>query len=843
MSLQRRASLFAGCFSILLGLTVLIGWQFQISLFKQLFASFIPMYCDTAVVFTLCGTGLIFLVFQQKQLCRVISITVLFLAALNLIQYMFDINIGLDGIFIKFYDLINAPYPGRMAPNTAINFLLSALSLLLLTFDREKLYLLSECFCQVVIALSVIAIIGYLEGLESAYTIGEYIGMALYTAIGFLVFNIGIWANINSQSRIQFSSIPLWMPIFWSILVLQIDLYFPETLFTGILHTPLLFCSMCFRYQFTSFVLAFFISLFIILGYYLSPSSDLNFQHALFNRSLLIAVVWVMAYLIYQYKNTFFKLLAIQTNLENMVSERVKQLCEEIQIRKETEQELKANKDRFRFIFENAASGIALMTIEGKWVMVNQRFCDIVGYTQEELKQKTFHDITHPDDLVMDIQYTEQLLRKDIQTFTMEKRYIRKDQTFVWVNLTASIIYDDKEKTIYTIKIVEDITKRKELESQLVQAQKMESIGQLAGGIAHDFNNLLVAIKMNTEFAMQNIEKDSITHDDLQEVLHASDKASALTRQLLAFSRKQVMELKIINVNQLILNVEKMLRRLIGEHIELRSNLDPELGNVNVDPGQFEQIVINLIVNARDAMPDGGTITIETKNAELDEYYSSTHLDVTPGSYIMLVVSDNGCGMEPHIQEKIFDPFFTTKGKDKGTGLGLSTVFGIVKQFGGSIHLYSELDKGSVFRIYLPRVEGETETSITSMMISSEIVDGCILVVEDNDSVRQVVVRVLQNHGYQVLEAKNGAEALANCSGAQEKIDLLLTDMIMPEMSGRELAEKMKEKMGNLKVLFMSGYTDNVIVHHGGLEKGAEFLQKPFNGPDLLNKVNLILTK
>jgi signal transduction histidine kinase/CheY-like chemotaxis protein len=382
-------------------------------------------------------------------------------------------------------------------------------------------------------------------------------------------------------------------------------------------------------------------------------------------------------------------------------------------------------------------------------------------------------------------------------------------------------------------------------EEQLRQSQKMEAIGGLAGGIAHDFNNLLTVIKGYAELSCLGLDKNDPLRGNIEEIRKASERASNLTRQLLAFSRRQILDVKVINLNTLLKDLDRMLHRILGEDIDLVYHLSEDIGKVKTDPGQIEQVILNLAVNARDAMPSGGKMTIETLNMELSEAYAQTHLEVTSGHYVMLSVSDSGAGMPPEVKERIFEPFFTTKEKGKGTGLGLSTVYGIVKQSGGNINVYSEPGIGTTFKIYLPRVE-EEEDNLQRKDLGIPLSTGneTILLAEDEQSVRELAARILCDRGYQVYEAHDGKEALKIVQGYPErKIHLLLTDVVMPGMSGKELADRLKLSIPDIKVLFISGYTDNAIVHHGVLEKGVNFIQKPFSMESLARKVREVLDR
>ncbi len=388
----------------------------------------------------------------------------------------------------------------------------------------------------------------------------------------------------------------------------------------------------------------------------------------------------------------------------------------------------------------------------------------------------------------------------------------------------------------------EERAARKLLEDQLRQSQKMEAIGQLTGGIAHDFNNLLTVINGYSELSLQALSTGDPLYDNLEQIKEAGSRAAALTRQLLAFSRKQVLEPKVLDLNAIVTNLDKLLQRVIGEDIDLVPLLKPGLGRVKADPGQIEQVIMNLAVNARDAMPEGGKLTIETANVELDEHLVKRHMAMKPGPYVMLAISDTGCGMDAEIQKRIFEPFFTTKESGKGTGLGLATSYGIVKQSGGSIWVYSEVGKGTTFKIYLPRVTETAESIFPGALPSSSLAGSeTILLVEDSEPLRKLVHAILAKCGYAMLVASTRDEALQICRQYSGSIHLMLTDVVLPGMTIRELADRLVAIRPDMKVLHMSGYTDETIVRHGVLEAGVAYLQKPFTGQTLLRKVREVL--
>ncbi|KJS03631.1 MAG: hypothetical protein VR65_00415 [Desulfobulbaceae bacterium BRH_c16a] len=511
---------------------------------------------------------------------------------------------------------------------------------------------------------------------------------------------------------------------------------------------------------------------------------------------------------------------------------------------------MKENEQRFRSTFEQAAVGIAHVAVDGRWLRVNRKLCDIVGYTKEELLQKRFQDVTHPDDLDPDLANIRRILAGEIQAYSLEKRYIRKDGSIVWIYLTVSIVrHALGDYPEYLISVTEDITERKRAEednarlaAQLQQAHKMEAVGQLAGGIAHDFNNMLAVIIGHAEMAMEEVDLGEPVYSNLEQIHVAAERSTEIVRQLLAFARKQAIVPKVLDLNEVVEAILKMLRRLIGEGIDLVWMPGSGLWSIKMDPSQIDQILANLCVNARGAIAGIGKITVETANSTFDEEYCVTHAGYIPGEYVRLAVSDNGCGMSKETLPHIFEPFFTTKEVGEGTGLGLSTVYGAVKQNSGFINVYSELGEGTTFMIYLPRHKGAMEMSPLEGVVEKALGgEETILLVEDETTILAMTTIMLQRLGYTVLAAANPQEAVNLAERFTGVIHLLMTDVVMPGMNGRDLAVKLLADKPGLKCLFMSGYTADIIATQGVLDKKVSFIQKPFSRIELATQVRQAL--
>jgi PAS domain S-box-containing protein len=484
--------------------------------------------------------------------------------------------------------------------------------------------------------------------------------------------------------------------------------------------------------------------------------------------------------------------------------------------------------------------GLTLCDLNGTVREANDAFLRMTGYSREDLVtgKVRWIDMTPPEFTSLDVQAVEQLRAHNISK-PYDTEYLRKDGSRLSVMVGASMIPGSKE---LCATFVLDVSDRRRMEEQLRQAQRMEVIGRLAGGVAHDFNNLLTPILGYSELLLEALPPGAPHREELEEIRKSGERAAGLTRQLLAFSRKQVLQPKVIDLNESVKEIQKLITRLIGEDVNLRTRLTPDIGRIKVDPGQLEQILMNLAVNSRDAMPGAGTLTIETADALLDDDYARSHPDVLPGPHVMLAVSDTGAGMSNETLSHLFEPFFTTKLLGKGTGLGLATVYGIVKQSLGHVFVYSEPGRGTTFKIYFPRVD-EQASAPPKHAVSPKLDRGTetILIVEDDEALRAFTSRALGGKGYAVLEAGRGEEALMVAKGHTGPIHLLVTDVVMPGMSGREVAQQLLASRPRMKVLYVSGYTEDAIVHHGVLDEGTDLLEKPFNQETLSLKVRQVL--
>jgi two-component system cell cycle sensor histidine kinase/response regulator CckA len=539
--------------------------------------------------------------------------------------------------------------------------------------------------------------------------------------------------------------------------------------------------------------------------------------------------------------------------------------CKERLARRQAEDALRESEARFRRLAEAGIIGIVVSDIHGHILEANDTYMKMVGYSRDELLRGTVRwtDLTPPEFEDAGARAIEQLQKSGIAP-PWETESFRKDGSRVPILVGVAMLDYPKaiafvldlserkrvesERTILAVTAKKEQTRRESAEEelrqsqeQLRQAQKMEAVGRLAGGVAHDFNNVLSVILSYGELLLSDLKPADPLRADIEEITKAASRAAGLTNQLLLLSRQQLVEPRVVDLHDVLTSMDKMLQRILGEDVEMVVVAPKSTGRVKVDPSHVEQVILNLVVNARDAMPTGGKLTIETSNIVLDEHYTNNHLPAKAGPHVMLAVSDTGTGIDRETQTRIFEPFFTTKEKGKGTGLGLSTVFGIVQQSGGNVWVYSEPGKGTTFKIYLPRVDAEADVLTPSVAPTTLRGTETILLVEDEDQVRAIVRNILRRQGYHVIPAQNGGEALLICERHPGKIDLLLTDVVMPQMSGPELAKRLAATRPDMRVLCMSGYTDDSIVRHGVLETGVAFVQKPITPGLLARKIREVL--
>ena len=495
-----------------------------------------------------------------------------------------------------------------------------------------------------------------------------------------------------------------------------------------------------------------------------------------------------------------------------------------------------------RSLIDRAPFGICRFSLKtDRLEFANPALCQMLGYSASELLSMSPCKDLYPQ--AQNRSEIVELFKRERKLHGQETILRRKDGSQVRVRVSAYLTVDDGNELDLVDAYIEDLTEQSALEQQIRAVQKLEAVGRLAGGVAHDFNNILVVIKLSTEMMLEQITPDSPLSRPLLQVSQAADRAASLTKQMLAFSRRQVMQTRVVNINSVVTDTLHMLRRIIGEDIQVETRLAQDLANCNLDPDQLVQVILNLAVNSRDAMPGGGTLHIETANAALDDAYCVSHPPVQPGRFVMLAVTDTGSGIPKSDLPRIFDPFFTTKEMGKGTGLGLSIVYGIVKQCGGYIWVYSEVDCGTTFKLYFPVTEG-TPTFVSQRFDATESHRGrTILVVEDDAAIRNNVCDCLQQLGYQTWAAEGAAEALRLCEANPAGIDLVITDLVMPGMGGRDLANELERRFPNIRLLFTSGYTEDAVLRRDLMDAGRVFLEKPYSVAALSEAIEAVLAQ
>lgn len=809
---ERNCLLFAlaaGVTTAVIGVLVLLGWTLDIPILKSLLPGYETMKPVTAICFVLCGLSLALHATGPNGLAKLSSgslvapITAVIGAAVsiaNIVEYVLHLDVIDELLFHQELLATHTPNPGQMAPGTAVGLLLITLTLAGLDAELPGATGISAILALLVALMGLIAILRYLYGVEALYRFFAFLPGALNTAL--LLFLLGIGTLLSRPRR----GLP-------AVIV--------SDLFGG---------WMARRFLPVAVVAPIGVTWMRVAGQHAGFYGS-EFGLALFaaaNVIIFATVIWVGARSLNRLDGE--RRLADQATLRL-----VKELSS-------TSEQLRASEDRFRLFMSHLPAVAFLKDSQGRYLWGNaawrKQFPDDWG----ELTGKTDADLWPADTAAV---------------FTDSDAKVRKDGVPFLLSETTRIGADLRQRLVSKFPlpttgggvliggVAFDTTESKRLETQLYQAQKLEAIGLLAGGVAHDFNNLLTIILGFADMCRGALDDSKTLLRSLDEIQNAAQRAAALTRQLLAFGRKQVMQPRMISVNDELTEIHRMLRRVLREDIALNLVLAPDIGVVKTDPVQVQQILLNLAMNAQDAMPDGGRLTIETANVDLDESHALAHREVQPGPYVQLAVSDTGTGMDTTTLAHIFEPFFTTKSLGKGTGLGLATVYGIVRQSGGHIWVYSEPQKGTSFKIYLPRVEGKALSRAGEIPPFEPRREQqraeTLLIVEDEDALRSLMVRACRDAGYHVIEADSGEQAMASIASHPGMIDLLVTDVIMPGISGRTLADHVVETRPETKILFCSGYAENAIVHHGVLAPDVKFLPKPFTPAVLLERIRSLL--
>jgi two-component system, cell cycle sensor histidine kinase and response regulator CckA len=799
----------AAILAILIGGSGLAGGIFGIPVYQSVPSGPATMKTNATLAFLLAGVSLWLrgdpASLRKRRIADACALVIALIGALTLLEYALSRDFGIDRLlFSGATDLPGALYPGRMPPITAALFLAVALGLLFLDAKETQGRRPAQFLLLLVSLFSLATLLGFLFGVIAPGRDVSHSSVLLPTALMSLLLSLGALCARPEHGIVRV------------VAAEAVGGEVARRLLPAAMVVPPLLCILSY------------------LGYHLRWY-DVGFGLALLttlNSAVLTTLIWRTAGTLNRTEEQRRHAEAERNELNAALHHRVSELetlldvlpiavgiAEDPQCRR-----IRANPAFARMLAMPPNANISKSAPEGE-------------------APTSFKVCRHGRELAPEELPIQIAAAQGVEVRDFDEEIVWNDGTTLHLLGYAAPLRDEQGAVRGSVGAFIDITERARLEEQLFQARKLESVGRLAGGVAHDFNNLLTAILGYAELADLKLEESHAVKSDLEQICLAADRAAALTSQLLAFARRQVIEPKTVNLNELILNMQTILQRLIGEYIELVMQPTPDLYPVRIDPNQLEQILVNLVVNARDAIPlEGGRITVETGNVTLDADYVRQHEEVMPGEYVMLAVSDTGTGMEEGIRLHIFEPFFTTKEKGRGTGLGLATVYGIVKQAGGHIWLYSEVGTGTTFKIYLPRATSMVEpVSAPSAPIPSPCGTETLLVVEDETSVRALTASALKVLGYHVLEAPGGAEALRIAQAHTGDIALLITDVVMPQMSGKELAERLLAARPALKVLYVSGYTENTIVHHGVLEPGIAFLPKPFTPSTLSHKVREVL--
>ena len=804
-----RFALGAGITAGLIGALAVFGWALDIPVLKSLLPGYAAMTLWTAICFLCCGIALILhasgprglAILAPGSLAAPVAAGFASIVSLvSILEYALHLKVMDEWLFHQTVAATHIPNPGRMDPGAALGLLLISVSLAILDAEFSGSPWLSAVLALLAVLMGLIAVLRHLYGVEALYRFFAFLSGALHIAL--LVLLLGVGTLLSRPSR-------------------GLPAIITSDLFGGWMARRLLPLAI------------------------LAPIG-IPWMRVLGQRAGFFGPEFGLALFATANVVIFAAMVCLGARSLNRLDEN-RRLADQATTRFVEElasasEQLRTTEERFRLFMSHLPAAAFLKDSEGRYLWGNaawrKQFPDDAG----DLSGKTDVDLWPADTAAV---------------FAASDAKVRQEGTSLQLSETTRMGGDLRQRLVtkFPVRSVEgevliggvvfDTTESKRLEEQLHQAQKLEAIGLLAGGVAHDFNNLLTIILGYADLGKSALQDKATLLRSLDEIQTARLRAAALTKQLLAFGRKQVMQPRLISVNDELTEIHRMLRRIIREDIALTLVLAPDIGVVRTDPVQIQQILLNLAMNAQDAMPDGGRLTIETANVDVDASYALSHREVQPGPYVQLAVSDTGTGMDTETLAHLFEPFFTTKLPGKGTGLGLATVYGIVKQNGGHILVYSEPGKGTSFKIYLPRVEA-AEASSAEEIPSVEPGSGktpseTLLIVEDEEALRSLMVEALRSAGYYVLEAQGGEEAMTLIASHPGRIDLLVTDVIMPGISGRTLADQIAEGCPETKILFCSGYAENAVVHHGVLAPDVEFLQKPFTATALLRRIRSVL--
>jgi two-component system, cell cycle sensor histidine kinase and response regulator CckA len=807
--IARALSRLASVAVLALAASVLVGWWLQHSALQSGIGGLVAMNPATAIAFILCSISLRLLAESSsppsRRLAQVCAAAVVLLAVLCLSRLFTPWDLGLDRLlFAEQLAEAGGGRPNRMAPNTALNFLLLGTALLFLDQRTKRGWRPAEGLALVAGGFGLFAAAGYVYGSSVLYGVATFIPMAVNTAVGFLILSAGVLCARPGRGLPAL----LLGPGAGAVLARRI--------LPAALTVPL------------------------VLGWLRLEGEKLGLYDASGGVSFMVtATTVILAVLVWRCAVELDRSDVARSQAERTLRDLNERL--EVRVAERTEKLERLN-DELRALFDASPLAICSLTRDGRVRSWNRAAEQLFGWTLDEVIGRPLPNV--PADLRNEFQALRDRVLAGNPFTNHETRRTRKDGQQLDVSISTAPLHDAPGATSGLVVVYMDISGRKSLESQLRQAQKMEAVGRLAGGVAHDFNNMLTVIQTSAEFLLLDLEVTDPRRGDAAEIRDTAERAARLTRQLLAFSRQQVLQPQVVDLSSVVADMEPMLRRVVEENIIVETRLSAELDRVRADRSQLEQVMLNLVVNARDAMPAGGRLLIETANAMLDGEYPRSHLNAKPGPHVALTVTDTGCGMNAATQARIFEPFFTTKALGHGTGLGLATVYGIVQQSGGHIWVYSELGRGTSFKVYFPRYTGpddEQTPQDSRPEVEDHTTGATILVVEDDVAVRSSIRRVLDRHGYRVFESPTGGHAITAVTDPTLTIDLVISDMVMPEMSGLELRQRLSATRPSLPLLLMSGYSQEAITRLGNHGSPGPIIEKPFTVQGLLGKVREVL--